>query len=153
LACDKQTEPEIARVLPNLSVIFVIVAVVLLAVVLDRVLFKPLVRVMRERESAVKSAMELAESATARAQAATAEFDANVAAARADLYKQMDERRKVAESYRQDLVAETRAEVEAQLAGAKAELEAQTAQARATLEAEAEELGKDIASKVLGRPS
>jgi F-type H+-transporting ATPase subunit b len=153
LACDKQTEPEIARVLPNLSVIFVIVAVVLLAVVLDRVLFKPLVRVMRERESAVKSAMELAESATARAQAATAEFDANVAAARADLYKQMDERRKAAESYRQDLVAQTRAEVEAQLAGAKAELEAQTAQARATLEAEAEELGKDIASKVLGRPS
>lgn len=139
--------------LPNLSVIFVIVAVVLLAVVLDRVLFKPLVRVMRERESAVKSAMELAESATARAQAATAEFDANVAAARADLYKQMDERRKAAESYRQDLVAQTRAEVEAQLAGAKAELEAQTAQARATLEAEAEELGKDIASKVLGRPS
>jgi len=140
-------------VLPNLSVIFVIVAVVLLAVVLDRVLFKPLVRVMRERESAVQSALELAESATARAQAATAEFDANVAAARADLYKQMDERRKAAESYRQDLVAQTRAEVGAQLAGAKAELEAQTAQARATLEAEAEELGRDIASKVLGRPS
>lgn len=139
--------------LPNLSVIFVIVAIVLLAVVLDRVLFKPLVRVMRERESAVKSALELAESATARAQAATAEFDANVAAARADLYKQMDERRKAAESYRQDLVAQTRAEVGAQLAGAKAELEAQTAQARATLEAEAEELGRDIASKVLGRPS
>jgi F-type H+-transporting ATPase subunit b len=140
-------------VLPNLSVIFVIVAIVLLAVVLDRVLFKPLVRVMRERESAVKSALELAESAAARAQAATAEFDANVAAARADLYKQMDERRKAAESYRQDLVAQTRAEVGAQLAGAKAELEAQTAQARATLEAEAEELGRDIASKVLGRPS
>ena len=139
--------------LPNLSVIFVIVAIVLLAVVLDRVLFKPLVRVMRERESAVQSALELAESATARAQAATAEFDANVAAARADLYKQMDERRKAAESYRQDLVAQTRAEVDAQLAGAKAELEAQTAQARATLEAEAEELGRDIASKVLGRPS
>lgn len=139
--------------LPNLSVIFVIVAVVVLAVVLDRVLFKPLVRVMRERESAVQSALELAESATARAQAATAEFDANVAAARADLYKQMDERRKAAESYRQDLVAQTRAEVGAQLAGAKAELEAQTAQARATLEAEAEELGRDIASKVLGRPS
>jgi len=140
-------------VLPNLSVIFVIVAIVLLAVVLDRVLFKPLVRVMRERESAVKSALELAESAAARAQAATAEFDANVAAARADLYKQMDERRKAAESYHQDLVAQTRAEVGAQLAGAKAELEAQTAQARATLEAEAEELGRDIASKVLGRPS
>ena len=37
-------------VLPDLSVIFVIFAVILLAVVLDRVLFKPLLRVMRERD-------------------------------------------------------------------------------------------------------
>lgn len=139
--------------LPNLSVIFVIIAVVLLAIVLDRVLFKPLVRVMRERESAIKTAMQAAETAAAKARAASAEFDANLTAARADLYKQMDERRKAAEGYRKELVAQTKADVDAQLASAKAELEAQAAKARATLEAEAEELGKDIASKVLGRPS
>jgi F-type H+-transporting ATPase subunit b len=108
---------------------------------------------MRQRESAIKSAMEAAESAAADARAATAEFDANVAAARADLYRQMDERRLAAEDYRKGLVAQTKADVDAQLASAKAELEAQTAKARATLEAEAEELGKDIAAKVLGRPS
>ncbi len=97
--------------------------------------------------------MELAESATAKAQAATAEFDATVTAARAELYKQMDERRKAAEAYRNEIVATTRAEVGTQLAGAKAELDAQVATARATLEAEADELGKEIATKVLGRPS
>jgi len=140
-------------VLPNLSVIFVIIAVVLLAIVLDRVLFKPLLRVMHQRDAAIKSAMQAAESAAAKAQAASAEFDANVTAARADLYKQMDERRKAAEAYRKELVAQTKADVDAQLAGAKAELDAQAAKARATLEAEAEELGKDIAAKVLGRPS
>jgi F-type H+-transporting ATPase subunit b len=127
--------------------------VVLLAIVLDRVLFKPLLRVMRERESAIKSAMQAAESATAKAQAASAEFDANVTAARADLYKQMDERRKAAEGYRNQLVAQTKADVDAQLAAAKAELEAQAATARAALEAEADALGRDIAAKVLGRPS
>jgi len=140
-------------VLPNLSVFFVVIAVVLLAIVLDRVLFKPLLRVMRERESAIKTAMQAAESAAAKAQAASAEFDANVTAARADLYRQMDERRKAAESYRKELVDRTKADVDAQLANAKAELEAQAAQARATLEAEAEALGRDIATKVLGRPS
>ena len=139
--------------LPNQSVVFVIIAVALLAIVLDRVLFKPLLRVMRERESAIKSAMQAAESAAAKAQAAAAEFDANVTAARADLYKQMDERRKAAEGYRKELVVQTKADVEAQLASAKAELETQAAQARATLEAEAETLGKEIAAKVLGRPS
>ena len=139
--------------LPNLSVIFVVIGVVFLAIVLDRVLFKPLLRVMRERETAITSAIQAAERATAKAQAATAEFDANVAAARADLYKQMDERRKAAEGYRKELVAQTKADVDAQLAGAKAELEAQAAEAKARLDAEAEQLGRDIASKVLGRPS
>ena len=137
--------------LPNLSVIFVILAVVLLAVVLDRVLFKPLLRVMREREQAVKSAIQLAETAAAKAQAATSEFDSKVAAARAELYKHMDERRKAGEAHRVELVAKTRAEVETQLADARAQLEAQTAKARATLEHDAEELGRDIAAKVLGR--
>jgi len=140
-------------VLPNLSVVFVIFAVVLLAFVLDRVLFKPLLRVMRERDTAIKSALQLAESATAKARAASAEFDANVTAARTDLYRQMDERRKAAEGYRNELMTKTRADVDEQLANAKAELEAQTAQARATLDQDAEQLGRDIAAKVLGRPS
>jgi F-type H+-transporting ATPase subunit b len=140
-------------VLPNLSVVFVIFAVVLLAFVLDRVLFKPLLRVMRDRDAAIKSALQLAESATAKAQAASAEFDANVTAARADLYKQMDERRKAAEVYRHELMTRTRADVDGQLARARAELEAQTAQARARLDEDAEQLGRDIAVKVLGRES
>jgi F-type H+-transporting ATPase subunit b len=140
-------------VLPNLSVVFVIFAVLLLAIVLDRVLFKPLLRVIRDRDTAIKSALQLAESATAKAQAASAEFDANVTAARADLYKQMDERRKAAEGYRSELMTKTRADVDEQLARAKAELEAQTAQARARLDEDAEQLGRDIAAKVLGRPS
>ena len=139
--------------LPNLSVVFVIFAVVLLAIVLDRVLFKPLLRVVRERDTAIKSALQLAESATAKAQAASAEFDASVTAARTDLYKQMDERRKAAEGYRHELMTKTRMDVDKQLAKAKAELQAQTAQARARLDEDAEQLGRDIASKVLGRES
>jgi F-type H+-transporting ATPase subunit b len=140
-------------VLPNLSVVFVIFAVLLLAIVLDRVLFKPLLRVMRDRDTAIKSALQLAESATAKAQAARAEFDANVTAARTDLYRQMDERRKAAEGFRSELMTKTRADVDEQLARAKAELKAQTAQARARLDEDAEQLGRDIAAKVLGRPS
>lgn len=137
--------------LPDLSVIFVLVAVILLAVVLDRVLFKPLVRVMRERAEAVNSAISMAEQATARAEAAAAEFDAKVASARADLYKQMDERRKAAEGHRAELMARTKTEVATQLADARATLQAQADQARASLDKDAEALGRQIAAKVLGR--
>jgi len=138
-------------VLPDLSVIFVLVAVIVLAVVLDRVLFKPLLRVMRERADAVSSAISLAENAAAKAQSATADFDAKVTAARTDLYKQMDERRKAADGYRADLMAKTKTEVDAQLADARATLQAQADQARASLDKDAEALGQQIAAKVLGR--
>ena len=137
--------------LPDLSVLWVIGAVLLLAFVLDRWLFKPVLRVMREREAAVKSAMHMAEDAAAKAQAATAEFDAKVGAARADLYKQMDERRKAGDAYRTELMAKTRADVDQTLAAARTELDAQTAQARATLEKDADQLGREIADKVMGR--
>ena len=137
--------------LPDLSVIFVLAAVILLAVVLDRVLFKPLLRVMRERAEAVSSAISLAERATATAAAAASEFDAKVTAARTDLYKQMDERRKIAEGYRSELMAKTKTEVDAQLADARAALRADADQARATLDKDAEALGQQIAAKVLGR--
>ena len=137
--------------LPDLSVIFVLFAVILLAVVLDRVLFKPLLRVMRERADAVSSAIRLAEKATAKAQSATAEFDAKVTAARTDLYKQMDERRKAADGYRADLMAKTKTEVESQISAARETLRAQADQARATLDKDAEALGQQIAAKVLGR--
>jgi len=138
-------------VLPDLSVVFVLFAVILLAVVLDRVLFRPLLRVMRERADAVSSAISLAENATAKAQAATAEFDAKVTAARTDLYKQMDERRKAADGYRADLMAKTKTEVDSQLSAARETLRAQADQARATLDKDAEALGQQIAAKVLGR--
>jgi F-type H+-transporting ATPase subunit b len=138
-------------VLPDISVIWVILAVLVLAFALDRVLFKPLVRVMREREHAVKSAMDLANRATEKAVAATSEFDATVNAARADLYRQLDERRKVAEGYRAEVLTRTREEVDASLASARVQLDSQAASARTQLEQDSDALGKEIARKVLGR--
>ena len=137
--------------LPNLSVVWVIAAVLVLAFVLDRWLFKPILRVMSERQAAVASAMKMAEDAAAKAKAATAEFEQKIGAARTDLYKQMDERRKAGEAYRTEVMAKTRQEVDKTLADARIELDAQATQARATLERDAEQLGREIADKVLGR--
>lgn len=137
--------------LPDISLVWVIVAVLVLAFGLDRVLFRPLLRVIRERETAVKSAMDLAQDAASKAKAATDEFDASVAAARSDLYKQMDERRRAAEQYRSELMARTRAETDASLAAAREQLNEESAKARVQLEKDAEVLGREIAQKVLGR--
>ena len=137
--------------LPNLSVLWVIAAILLLAVILNRWLFKPVLRVIAERETAVQSAMQMAEEATARARAASAEFDAKMGAARTDLYKQLDERRKAGDAYRAELMAKTRDEVDKTLADARMQLDAQVAEATTKLERDADQLGREIADKVLGR--
>ena len=58
-----------------LSVLWVIFFVLLLTVLLDRLLFKPVLRVMGEREQAIRSARELAERSANEARLASAEFE------------------------------------------------------------------------------
>ena len=48
----------------------IIALVLILSVLLDRLLLRPLTHVMREREGAIRSARELAESSRAKAQSA-----------------------------------------------------------------------------------
>jgi F-type H+-transporting ATPase subunit b len=138
-------------VLPDLSVFFVIFFVLLLTVVLDRLLFKPILRVIAQREDAIRSARELAERSAAEARAATAEFEQQTSAARAEVYRQMDEMRRVALEERAQIVAQTRAEAEAEIAAASAKLQADATEVRRRLAADAEALGAAAADRILGR--
>ena len=104
--------------LPDLSVLWVIFFVLLLTVVLDRLLFRPLLRVMEERQRAISSARELAERSANDARVAAAEFDRRTTEARAELYRQMDEMRRTAMAERAAILARTRAEAEAEIAAA-----------------------------------
>ena len=137
--------------LPNLSVLWVIFFILVMTFVVDRLLLKPVLGVIRRREEAIESARELAKRAAADAQAATAELDRKTAAARADLYRDMDEMRRAALGRRAEIVAQTRAEAEAQVAEAITRLDAEAADARRTLEQDAQALGAAAAERILGR--
>lgn len=137
--------------LPNLSVVWVIAFVLLLSVILDRLLLRPVTGVMRQREGAIRSARELAETSRARAQAAAEEFELRVRAARADVYRQMEETRRAALERRATLVTNTRHDIERSIAEATARIQKQSAQARAALARDAEVLASSIVERVLGR--
>lgn len=137
--------------LPDLSVFWVILFVLLLTVVLNQLLFKPLLAVMGQRDQAIRSARELAERSAAEARAATEEFDRKTAAARAEIYQQMDEMRKLAMNERAEILTATRAEAEAEVARASARLQAEVVEARRRLASEAEVLGAEAADRILGR--
>jgi F0F1-type ATP synthase membrane subunit b/b' len=137
--------------IPDFSVIWVIGFVLLLSVLLDRLLLRPITRVMSEREGAIRSARELAESSRSRAEAVGEELEGKTRAARADLYRQMDEKRRAALERRTALVAETRQQIERTTREASATVGAQAAAARALLERDADALAATIVERVLGR--
>lgn len=137
--------------LPDLSVVWVIFFVLVLTVALDRLLLRPILAVIRQREDASASARELARRAAEDAQAATAEFDRTMTAARTELYREMDDMRRAATNRRADIVAQTRADAEAQVADAARRLDEEAARARRALDAEAQALGAAAADRILGR--
>jgi F-type H+-transporting ATPase subunit b len=137
--------------LPDLSLIWVIAFVLLLTVILDRLLLRPLTGVMAEREGAIRTARELAETSRSRAQAATEEFEARTRAARADVYRQMEEKRRAALERRAEIVGNTRREVERTMSEATTRVRGQADAARAHLERDADQLASTIVERVLGR--
>jgi F-type H+-transporting ATPase subunit b len=138
-------------VLPDLSVVWVIFFVLVLTAVLNGLLFKPLLRVMAERQRAVTSAREMAERSAHEAGRAAAEFDRKTSEARAELYRQMDEMRRTALDERAAIVTRTRAEAEAEITAASAKLQAEAEEARRRLSADADALGAAVAERILGR--
>jgi len=138
-------------VLPDLSVLWVIFFVLLLTFIVDRLLLRPFARVMKQREEAIGAARRLADMAARRAEDATREFERRTAAARGEMFQQMDDMRRDANSRRQQMIAETRTEIERTVAEASAKVQADAAAARERLRQDAEALGAEAADRILGR--
>jgi F-type H+-transporting ATPase subunit b len=138
-------------VLPDLSILWIVLLVLALAAVLDRLVFRPVLKVIQQREDAATSARALAEQAAAEARQASDEFERKTAAARAEIYRQMDDMRKTALDERTALVEATRVEAEQALAEARAALDRDVREARARLDTEAEAIAAAAAQRILGR--
>jgi F-type H+-transporting ATPase subunit b len=138
-------------VIPDLSTVWVIAFVLVLALVLDRLLLRPVTRVMRERQAAIRAASDLADTSRARANAAAMEFDARTREERAEVYRQMDEKRRAALERRAELVAATRREIEQLISQATSRVRSQVATARTQLDRDAGALASTIVERVLGR--
>ena len=139
--------------IPDLSALWVIAALLTCTYLLNTLVFQPILRVMEARLKAVADARALAQTASDRASAAMTEYSQTLNAARTEVYRQMDDKRRSALEARAALVGETRAAAERELAEATARLQQQTGEARASLDREADALAGAIVSRVLGRAS
>jgi F-type H+-transporting ATPase subunit b len=140
-------------VIPDLTALWVIAFLLLTTYLLNTLIFQPILRVIEARNKAVTDARDLAGSASERATAANTEYAQKLNAARSDVYRQMDEKRRAAMDQRSVLLAETRTTVERELGEATARVKQQATAARATLDHEAESMAGAIVTRVLGRAS
>jgi F0F1-type ATP synthase membrane subunit b/b' len=138
-------------VFPDLTVFWVVFLILLTGIILNGLIIRPVLRVVHEREGAVTSARQLAETAAARAEVATAEFESRTQAARAEIYREMDESRRRALERRVTLLAQTRQEAEMSIGQASERIRQQATTARGELEREAGALAGHIVERVLGR--
>ncbi len=137
--------------LPDLSVVWVIGFVLLITAILNRLLFRPLTAIMQARDEAVSSARQMAESASVQARTSAEEFENRTRAARAEVYRQMEEARQAAQARRAALLAEARTRASESTERATRELQSSVADARTRLEQDADALASAIADRVLGR--
>lgn len=138
---------------PDISTLWVVFFLLLCTALLNTLIFKPLLQAVDQRSTAVRDARELAQSASQKAADASAEYDRKLNAARAEVYKHLDDTRRAALDKRAALLSETRATVEQDSKAALARVQQDSALARHALDREADTLASAIVTRVLGRAS
>lgn len=137
---------------PDGSLIFVLVIFLFLVFVLNRILFRPIGRVLDERQTLTEGAANEARAARRTYEARLAEYEANIRQARAESYKRSEQERAVALEERRRLIDDSKQQAHEQIERAKQEIEQQVAQARKALESESRQIAERISRTVLGRP-
>ena len=135
----------------RLITVILLVAFVSIVFPLNALIFRPLLRVMDEREDKIEGSRRRAAYVQAQAEDALARYEA---ALRDEREESMLERRAQLEAARGDFLSITRrakAEAQRELENAREELDASLGEARGTLREGSEELARLAAERILGR--
>ena len=136
---------------PNASLFLVLVLFLIFAFVLNRILFRPIGRVLDEREALTEGATNEARAAARRYQTELAAYEAAIRQARGDSYRRLEQERAAALEQRKLRIDEAKESAANEIQRARSEIADQAADARASLEAESRQIAQRISHTVLGR--
>jgi F-type H+-transporting ATPase subunit b len=130
--------------------IFIHIALILLMIwVLNKTLYKPINRVLAEREKNKGGQSSEADTLARQAAEKEAAYSRELQNARAEGYEIVEGEIRQATAVREEKLGAVRAETSAKVATEKAEIEKQVAAAKATIDAEADRLADAIAATVI----
>ena len=135
----------------NATLLIQIVVFLPLMVLLNRLLFKPMVRVLEERKDRTETRRKKAVQLDGEAEGLWAEYQKRVQEARADGDRTREQLVRQGEAERQKLVDAAGSQAEKTVTEVRARVRAEVQEARKALEAEAKALAGSAAQKILGR--
>lgn len=133
------------------SIVWAIVIFLLLIAALNQLLFKPLQKVLAERESRTSGLMNEAQAKMSHRTGLLNEYQATVKNARMEAYRQQEQLRGEALKKRAEVLASARTAGEQMIQDSRASILSQVEAAKRQLDQEARELARGIASTILGR--
>jgi F-type H+-transporting ATPase subunit b len=127
-----------------------LILIIVLHFYLKAMLFKPLAKVLAERDVLTKGAREKAESSLKLAEEKAAQYEKAIRDARAELYKEQEAMRKQWMSDQAAQVEQAKARAEATLKTAREQIAKDAAEARQNLLGQSEQLADQIANSIVG---
>lgn len=124
----------------------------ILIVILNRVVFKPVLAVLAERERLTTGAVREAVGKIEALRSEAERFEQAMRNARAESYRELERMRKDALAGRSRQMETVKGEIASGVAAKKAEIESQLADAKTRLKSEAFDLAQQVSSTLLQRP-
>ena len=127
-----------------------VIFVFLLGVILDRLFFRPLDAVLKQREEETLGAFDRARELSAAADAKAKEYEAEFQAARQEVYRRRESDRRTGLQEREEMLSGARARAESALKDAQAALHAEAESVKQQLTGITRSLAVEVTRTVLG---
>ena len=141
------------QLVPDGTLFLHIAIIVFMIYVLNATLFRPVNRVLAERERRTRGGTGEAQDILQRVASSMNRYERSLRDARTEGYRLLEQERGQALLERQNQLNSLRAEIESSTEEQKSLLKTQSEQARTTLEEDARRIASEISSQILNRPS
>jgi F-type H+-transporting ATPase subunit b len=142
---------ESIQLVPDGTLVIHIAIIITMVFVLNRFLFRPVGRILSERERRTRGRTGEAHETIHRVKESLSRYENSLRQARAEGYGLLEQQQSAAYGERQRKIAAVRQEVEDQIEKQKDEIRTQAEQARGTLRDEAARVAATISSQLLRR--
>jgi F-type H+-transporting ATPase subunit b len=140
------------QLVPDGTLFFHIILIVLMVFILNATLFRPVNKILEERERRTHGRSGEAQEILMRVEASIEKYERSLREARGEGYQLLERQRAEALNRRQSQVSSLREELGRRVEEEKSAIEQQAQDARARLEGDTARIAGEISHQILGRP-